>query len=78
MSSDKIDGLKLSEYISLETKKHFRRKEFSDFDYLSVELPASSYWLIYIVTLLTNIGIGFFVVKNDIDEDHLRKRRGKR
>jgi hypothetical protein len=27
---------------------------------------------------VVNIGIGFFVVKNDIDEDHLRKRRGKR
>jgi hypothetical protein len=80
MSQPIIDGVKIADNITKDVKRHFVRKEFSDFSYLSVELPVACYWWTYMITLIVNIGLGIFIVKNDIDElsESRRRRRGSR
>jgi hypothetical protein len=46
-------------------QKEWKRKEFSDFKYLSVELSDKQYWGIIILMLLLNIGLSVWVVTND-------------
>ena len=75
MSMEKVDAVELSNYISSEVDKLFIRKEFADFEYIDVDLPASAYLITYLFTLIVNIGLAVFVVKNDIEEDKIKRRR---
>lgn len=71
----KIDTVKLAEFTVNEVKNKWQRKEFKDFEYLKVNLPSWCYITVWVMTILVNIGIGVFVVKNDVDEDSRKKGR---
>lgn len=71
----KIDTLKFAKFTVAQIKKHWVRKQFAEFNYLTVDLPVWAFYLIWIVTLLVNIGLGFFVVRNDVDEKTEARRR---
>lgn len=46
-------------------QKEWKRKNFSDFKYVSVELSNKEYWAIIIIMLLLNIGLSVWVVRNN-------------
>jgi hypothetical protein len=73
----KIDTLKLAQFTVKEVKRKWKRKEFADFDYLNIDLPSWCYWAVWICTILANVGVGVFVVQNDVNEES-EKRRKKR
>ena len=64
----KIDTVKLVKFTVDEVNKQWKRKEFKDFEYLEIELPAWCHWLVWIMTILVNIGLAIYVVRNDIKE----------
>lgn len=53
--------------IGLILQKEWKRKNFSDFKYLSVELSDKEYWAIIIIMFLLNIGLSVWVVTNNYE-----------
>ena len=47
----------------------FQRRSFDEFDYLSVEPSTGSIIFIYIFALVIAVGVNFWVISNDIDDD---------
>jgi hypothetical protein len=55
------------DYMQGDVKKFFVRKNWHDFDYLTVEPTFTAIIITFIVTLLVTVGVSIFVVKNDIN-----------
>lgn len=66
-TSHRLDLYAFASYIEPIVQKEWKRKEFSDFKYLSVELSNNEYWAIIIIMLLLNIGLSVWVVRNDFE-----------
>lgn len=64
-TSHRLDLYAFASYIEPIVQKEWKRKEFSDFKYLSVELSNKEYWAIIIIMLLLNIGLSVWVVRNN-------------
>lgn len=58
----------VDEIVRLVEEK-FIRKDFKEFSYLTVETPVMAVWLIYILVLLSTLGIDFWAVQNEFDAD---------
>lgn len=67
--TDKIDIPKYCDWLKTRIPREWKRKEFKDFDYLEVELSNTQYVWILILTLIYNIGISIFLVRNDFRND---------
>ena len=57
--------MKRTDKVMNTIQKQWKRKNFSDFKYVSVELSNNEYWAIIIIMLLLNIGLSVWVVTND-------------
>lgn len=68
-TSKSLDLIALSDFTYNQINTKWKRKEFADFDYLSVEIPTWSIWVIIILTIAASIGTSMFIVKNNIDTD---------
>lgn len=68
---------KFSEYISPIIQKEWHRKEFKDFDYLSIEISDGQYIAILILILIYNVGISYWLITNEFtnDEQENKKRQ---
>ena len=66
-TSHRLDLCAFASYIAPIVQKEWKRKEFSDFKYLSVELSNKEYWSIIIIMLLLNIGLSVWVVTNNYE-----------
>lgn len=53
----------------MDNVNKWKRKEFSDFNYLEVELTDTQYTWMLILTLLYTIGISLYVILNDIKNE---------
>lgn len=62
---DKLDLYKVAEFVEGPLNKKWKRKEFADFDYLRVTPPLWSVLTVFALTLLINIIVGIWVVKNN-------------
>lgn len=54
-----------AEWLDTQIDKNWKRKKFSDFNYLSIELNTEWYIIILIIMLCYNIGISYWVITND-------------
>jgi hypothetical protein len=68
VSLEKFDSLKAAQIMTTNIQKDFKRKEFADFSYLTVEPPIKYVIMTYLLTILVNVGISAFVILNDIKE----------
>lgn len=66
-------------YVEAEIKSEWIRKPFHDFDYINIEPSATQTLWIFILTILVDVGLAVWVVKNEIDveEDDRNFRRKK-
>jgi hypothetical protein len=69
---DTLDLVALAEWIGPKIEKLWIRKPFSDFNYLTVEPPLWAVITSYLVTLLVNILLSWWVVKNEFDDENER------
>lgn len=53
-------------------KLKFVRKQFKEFSYISVPTPTWAIITCFILTTISTIGVGFFVINNDFKEDYVR------
>jgi hypothetical protein len=52
-----------------ENLHRFKRREFKEFDYISVEPSTGWVIFVYILSLLVSVGMSIFVIKNDIKQE---------
>jgi hypothetical protein len=51
----------------------WKRKEFKDFDYLTVPAPLWATILVYLLTFALSLGIAYWTVENDVDPEDERR-----
>lgn len=61
LGKDKILGMK--EIIA----RTFKRKDFHDFDYITIEPSMTALVIVFLLVILLNVGIGYFVIKNQYE-----------
>ena len=61
-----------AEWLDTQIDKNWHRKEFNDFNYLSIELSIGWYIAILIIILCYNVGISYWVITNEftLDKPH--------
>lgn len=64
-----FDPVNTVKFMHQEINAKFVRKQFKDFDYLTVEPPTWAIIVTFIVTLLANIGTSLWLVKNHFNEE---------
>lgn len=64
----KLNLSKTVDFLKDEINKNFKRKEFAEFSYLTVEPKDWQVVLTFILTLLLNVGISFWVIKNEFED----------
>lgn len=66
---DTLDIVKVANWVGQQCAIQYKRKEFKEFSYLTVDPPTWAVVTTYIVTLLSSIGLAYFSIKNEIDVD---------
>lgn len=67
LSQEKLNLIDVVNYMGKEVDKNFVRREFAEFNYLTVEPPTWAIITTFIVTLLVNIGISFWLITNEFE-----------
>ena len=67
--SNPVNLEQYAEYIGPIVEMEWRRKNFEDFDYLTIELTDGQYWAIIILLLIFNIGMSSLIVTNNYKND---------
>lgn len=65
----KLNLSKVVDFLHLELKQKFKRKNFEDFSYLTVEPKTWQVILTFVLTLIINLGVSFWVIKNEFEEE---------
>lgn len=65
-----LDLVKLAKFLNKEVPQNWVRKEFADFDYLTIEPKGIHIFIAFLVTLIVNLGVAIYVIKNDFTEDN--------
>lgn len=55
--------------MATDVSKHFIRKRFRDFSYLSVEPSSTAIIITFIITLILTLGLSIYVVRNEYEND---------
>lgn len=66
-----------AEWLDTQIDKNWHRKEFNDFNYLSIELSISWYIAILIIILCYNVGISYWVITNEFTLDKPSGKYGR-
>lgn len=66
-----------AEWLDTQIDKNWHRKEFNDFNYLSIELSIGWYIAILIIMLCYNVGISYWVITNEFTLDKPSGKYGR-
>jgi hypothetical protein len=73
-----LDMVQVSDVMARNLEEGFVRKRFAEFSYLTIEPPRWSVILTYVITLLINGGLSYFIIVNAWDDDQSRSRWARR
>ncbi len=65
----KLNLVSIVNWLTKECDERFIRKEFVDFAFLTVDPPLWGYILTFVLTTLMNIGLSWFIVVNEFEEE---------
>lgn len=68
-ASAEWDPVKVVDRMATELRAGFVRKNFADFSYLTIETPTWCIVTTFVVTLLANVGLSWFIVVNEWSEE---------
>ena len=74
-TQDTLDILAFSRWLGPVVSKHFVRRDFKEFDYLTVEPSTGAVVTVYIITLLMTVFCCVFAVQNEADPDRYQFKR---
>jgi hypothetical protein len=60
---------KIANSVWANVDKEYKRKDFEEFSYVSVDTPTWAKWVTFIVTLLITSFICYWAIDNDIDSE---------
>ena len=75
MSQGSLDLVQAANHAATSLQTHFVRKPFSDFSYIKVEPPTWAIITTFLVTLLVNVGLSYWLIYNQFDDLPQRRRR---
>ena len=78
LNQGQLNLVDLVNYMVPQVEEHFERKSFADFSYLTVEPPGWAVALSYILTLLVNSGVSYWIIRNRHQEWVPNERRSYR
>lgn len=55
----------------LKVPSEWKRKNFSDFDYIQLEITLTQFWIIFFIIILYNVGVAFYVICNEYSHDNI-------
>ena len=70
LQNPKVDIDAYGEWLQTQIPTKWKRKEFSDFEYIHIGLSKGQYIALIIIMILLNIGISVFLVMNDIQNEN--------
>ena len=70
IQNPKVDIDAYGKWLQNQIPTKWRRKEFSDFEYIHIGLSKGQYIALIIIMILLNIGISVFLVMNDIKNEN--------
>ncbi|MDP2860446.1 MAG: hypothetical protein Q8N98_01895 [bacterium] len=68
ISLEKLDLVKIVDWLAPQIDKKFVRKPFAEFSYLTVDPPMWSIAVIYLITIALNSGLAIWIVMNQYSE----------
>lgn len=70
IQNPKVDIDAYGKWLQTQIPTKWKRKEFSDFEYIHIGLSKGQYIALIIIMILLNVGISIFVVMNDIKNEN--------
>jgi hypothetical protein len=64
----KLNLAEVANYVGKQSEKTFVRKDFKEFDYLTVDPPTWAVILTYLLTIATNVGLSVWIINNEYEE----------
>lgn len=65
----KLNLQELAYFMQNSVDREFLRRDFAEFNYLTVEPPTWTVFLTYFLTLLVNIGLSWWIIHNEHEEE---------
>lgn len=65
ISQKEFKIIELANFLEKRIPSDWKRKEFKDFNYLSIELTETQFWTIFIILIVYLIGSSIYVIIND-------------
>lgn len=80
MLQDKVLNLDKEKIYGLQNliDKYYIRRNFSEFDYITIEPSTTAVVITFLLTILLNIGLAIFLIKNEFDEENERRYKQRR
>ncbi len=69
LQKNKVNLTELGEWIKPNVSRYWVRKNFSDFDYITIELSNTQIIWLFVIVLLFNIIMSIFIINNDVKYD---------
>ncbi len=69
LSKEDFDPNEVSRSIMKYVDLEFRRKDFQEFSYITVEPPTWAKWVTFIVTILITFGLCYWAIVNDVNSE---------
>jgi hypothetical protein len=66
-SQTKLNLQSIADYTQQQVDKQFVRRSFKEFNYLTVEPPMWAVILTYLLTLLINVGLSYWIIRNEFE-----------
>ena len=67
-NNEKLDIVEYSNWL-IENIDNWKRKEFADFDYIRITLTKGQFIGLFIIVLLLNIGLSFYIIGNEYENE---------
>lgn len=71
----KLDLSEIIDYTYNEVDKNFVRKNWKDFDYLTIEPTTNEIMWTFIITFIINLGLSIWIITNEFDENKSNKNK---
>lgn len=75
IQNPKVDIDAYGKWLQTQIPTKWKRKEFSDFEYIHIGLSKGQYIALIIIMILLNVGISIFVVMNDIKNENSYEKK---
>lgn len=67
-NQNKLNFQLIVDFIQKNISKGFERRNFKEFNYLTVEPPTWAIIFVYILTILVNIGLSYWIINNEYED----------